>query len=177
MNIFDLFDTANVNGLLSYLSKDKLSDNDVVVNKLDFTKKEDLDTLIEAVDTFKKTDNGLIGLAKTFIGDSYNEILDNVVKAAQQEYAKAHKDDTVKPTNNVLSGATVTRKEVDKSSEEKTVPSRPSDKTPEETQNQIHKLVKEYIAEKIEPTVELTGEQYESIGDGLFEFACWVYNR
>ena len=50
MSIFDLFDDPTLNELFS--SKDNLSNvgNNVVVNKLDFTKKEDLDKLVEAVD-------------------------------------------------------------------------------------------------------------------------------
>lgn len=177
MNIFDLFDNPTANDLFALLSKDKLSNvgNDVVVNKLDFTKKEDLDKLVEAVETFKKADSGLLGIVKTFVGDSLNSTLDNVVKAAQQEYAKAHKDDTV--TTKALSGVIPVRKEIDKSAEEKQIPVRPSTKTPEEMQEQIYKLVQDYISEKIKPTAKLTDEQYESIGDGLFEFACWIYNR
>lgn len=177
MNIFDLFDNSTANDLFALLSKDKLSNvgNDVVVNKLDFTKKEDLDKLVEAVETFKKADSGLLGMVKTFVGDSLNNTLDNVVKAAQQEYAKAHKDDKV--TTKALKGVVPVRKEIDKSAEEKQIPARPSTKTPEEMQEQIYKLVQEYISEKIKPTSKLTDEQYKSISDGLFEFACWIYNR
>ena len=108
MNIFDLFDNSTANELLALLPKDKLSNvgNNVVVNKLDFTKKEDLDKLVEAVDTFKKADSGLLGMVKTLVGDSFDTTLDNVVKAAQQEYAKAHKDDTVKANKSYISGNT-----------------------------------------------------------------------
>ena len=179
MNIFDLFDNSTANELLALLPKDKLSNvgHNVVVNKLDFTKKEDLDKLVEAVDTFKKADSGLLGMVKTLVGDSLDTTLDNVVKAAQQEYAKAHKDDTVK--TNKLVGAIPVRKEVDKSTlgVGSPVPVRPSDKTPEEMKKQFVKLVQDYISEKIKPTANLSDKQYKSISDGLFEFACWIYNR
>lgn len=177
MDIFDLFGNPTIDDIFKYVSKDKLSNvgKDVVVNKLDFTKKEDLDKLVEAVDTFKKADSGLLGMVKTFVGDSLNDTLDNVVEAAQQEYAKAHKDDTVKPK--ALTGTIPVRKEIDKSAVKPGIPARPSDKTPDEIQHNLVKLVNDYVTEKIEPTANLTEEQIESVSDGLFEFACWIYNR
>lgn len=162
MNFFDL-----LNSYSSLISDSNLT-------KLDFTKKEDLDKLVYTINELKEDKTGLLGLiTSSFIGeDTLNNVFDSIIKEAQQIYAEAHKDDTVK-SSNCLCGASTTRKEVDNSIE----PARPSDKTPEEIQNNLVKLVQDYVNEKIIPSAKLSKEQLESISDGLFEFACWIYNR
>lgn len=153
MNLFNLLDDLELMALTP-------SDNtDVITNKLDFTKKEDLDKLVDAVDEIKNSDNTLVkGLVSLF-----GNTLDAVVDSAKKTYNEAH------PVNNN------TRKVVDKSAVAE--PVRPSSKIAEEAQKTIAKLVTEYVNTKIIPNTTLTSEQIKSIGDGLFEFACWIYTR
>ena len=41
----------------------------------------------------------------------------------------------------------------------------------------LQKLTSEYVDEVIKPNAKLTDEQIKSVLEGLFEFACWIYNR
>lgn len=140
-----------------------------VVNKLDFTKKEDLDKLNEFVQSVKElnetsTDNWLGNIAKLFVTDELLSTLDTILDEANKTYNEAHN----------------TKKVIDKSTvkvETETVPVRPSKEVPETVKTQIGNLVVNYLSEKIIPNGNFTSEQLKSIGDGLQEFACWVYTR
>lgn len=131
----------------------------IEVEEMDFSKKENVDKIVNAVNEIKNESNGLYSIVKTFIGE---DVLNEVVKYAQQEYAKSHLDDEVKATTNVPA---------------KTTPSRPSDNVSDEYKKQINKLATEYVDSMVKPYSTLTDEAYNNVKDGLFEFACWLMNR
>ena len=44
-------------------------------------------------------------------------------------------------------------------------------------QKQIGSITYEYLKNIIIPNADLTKQQLDSIYEGLFEFACWIYTR
>lgn len=144
-NLMSFLSDLDLNELSKYLN----DDYSTVVNKLDFTKKEDLDKLTEAVNTFKTSDSAMIQLVKSFMGEELDETLDKVLDYAKKTYEEAHKEEPV----------------------------RPSEKISDEMQTRLKNIVTDYLNEVILPNTKLTKEQQESVSDGLFEFASWVYNR
>ena len=64
----------------------------------------------------------------------------------------------------------------DKKHEKKT-PELPSSKTPINKQQQIHKLVAEYVDTIIKPNTDMDSKVINDVYAGLFEFACWIMNK
>lgn len=147
----------------------KLCDGcNVVTDKLDFSKREDLERLKEAVSDLKNSDNSILSFVKSYMGvDEFNNTLDGIVNSAQTIYNKSNKNDEV--TNKII------RKEIDKSEDD--CPNKPSYKVSEEMQKQIGSITYEYLKNIIIPNADLTKQQLDSIYEGLFEFACWIYTR
>ena len=117
-------------------------------DKLDFTKKEDVEKLHDTVDELKSYD-----LFSTFFGDEYTKFLDSLQDYADKTYEESHKD-VVKE------------------------PEKPSSKLKNDVMKEkLQKLTSEYVDEVIKPNAKLTDEQIKSVLEGLFEFACWIYNR
>ena len=152
--------------LLNDLSKNAkqyiVDDNcNVITDKFDFTKKEDLDKLKEKVKELKNNNNPFINYIKLLTGDYYDNTLDSIVADAEKIYNDSQK----------------TRKEVDKSVITSTV-CKPSENVAEEMKKQISKLTAEYLNEMIIPNFKnITTAQATSIYDSLFEFACWIYSK
>ena len=152
--------------LLKDLSKNTkqytVDDNcNVITDRFDFTKKEDLDKLKETVNDLKNDNNPFINYIKLLTGDYYDNTLDSIVADAEKIYNDSQK----------------TCKEPDKSvitSNE----CRPSEKVDEKMKKQISKLTVEYLNELIIPNFKnITTAQATSIYDSLFEFACWIYSK
>ena len=123
------------------LAEDLINQN---TDKLDFTKKEDVDKLHDTIDELKSYD-----LFSTFFGDEYTKFLDSLQDYADKTYEESHKDDvkeSSKLKNDVM-------------------------------KEKLQKLTSEYVDEVIKPNAKLTDEQIKSVLEGLFEFACWIYNR
>ena len=78
------------------------------------------------------------------------------------------------PAKTELTDNTITRKEIDKSEDNTT---KPSYKVSEEMQKQIGSITYDYLKNIIIPNANLTKQQLDSIYEGLFEFACWIYTR
>ena len=117
-------------------------------DKLDFTKKEDVDKLHDTIDELKSYD-----LFNTFFGDEYAKFLDLVQDYADKTYEESHKDDVKEPE-------------------------KPSSKLKNDVMKEkLQKLTSEYVDEVIKPNAKLTDEQIKSVLEGLFEFACWIYNK
>lgn len=117
-------------------------------DKLDFTKKEDVEKLHNTVDELKSYD-----LFSTFFGDEYTNFLDSLQDYADKTYEESHKDDVKEPE-------------------------KPSSKLKNDVMKEkLQKLTSEYVDEVIKPNAKLTDEQIKSVLEGLFEFACWIYNR
>ena len=115
-------------------------------DKLDFTKKEDVDKLHDTIDELKSYD-----LFSTFFGDEYAKFLDSLQDYADKTYEESHKD---------------------------VEPEKPSSKLKNDVMKEkLQKLTSEYVDEVIKPNAKLTDEQIKSVLEGLFEFACWIYNR
>ena len=127
------------------LAEDLINQN---TDKLDFTKKEDVEKLHDTVDELKSYD-----LFSTFFGDEYTKFLDSLQDYADKTYEESHKDDAKEPE-------------------------KPSSKLKNDVMKEkLQKLTSEYVDEVIKPNAKLTDEQIKSVLEGLFEFACWIYNR
>ena len=127
------------------LAEDLINQN---TDKLDFTKKEDVEKLHDTVDELKSYD-----LYSTFFGDEYAKFLDLLQDYADKTYEESHKDDVKEPE-------------------------KPSSKLKNDVMKEkLQKLTSEYVDEVIKPNAKLTDEQLKSVLEGLFEFACWIYNR
>ena len=127
------------------LAEDLINQN---TDKLDFTKKEDVEKLHNTVDELKSYD-----LFSTFFGDEYTKFLDSLQDYADKTYEESHKDDAKEPE-------------------------KPSSKLKNDVMKEkLQKLTSEYVDEVIKPNAKLTDEQIKSVLEGLFEFACWIYNR
>lgn len=150
---FDLYMTS-ITDLVNSLTKNSkcysAGDNcNIITDKMDFTKKEDLDKLRKAVNDLKNDNNPFVTLVKDLAGPVYTETLDTILANAENEYKNAQKS--------VL---------------------RPSAKLNDKSKEQISKITKEYIDTIIVPNFNnINKEQVESITDALFEFACWIYTR
>ena len=102
----------------------------------------------DTVDELKSYD-----LFSTFFGDEYTKFLDSLQDYADKTYEESHKDDVKEPE-------------------------KPSSKLKNDVMKEkLQKLTSEYVDEVIKPNAKLTDEQIKSVLEGLFEFACWIYNR
>lgn len=159
-NLLDLLNSISDNANMF-----NVNDNcNVITDKLDFTKKSDLDKLKESVKKLKDEKNPWVSCFRLIGGNDYDAALDCIITEAQKIYDDAHKNDD-------------TRKVVDKSviSPDET---RPSEKVSEEMKKQITKLTVEYMNDVIIPNYKnIKTEQAVSIHDALFEFACWIYSK
>lgn len=127
------------------LAEDLINQN---TDKLDFTKKEDVEKLHDTIDELKSYD-----LFSTFFGAEYAKFLDSLQDYADKTYEESHKDDVKEPE-------------------------KPSSKLKNDVMKEkLQKLTSEYIDEVIKPNAKLTDEQLKSVLECLFEFACWIYNR
>lgn len=135
----------NYFSFLEDLAEDLINQN---TDKLDFTKKEDVEKLHDTIDELKSYD-----LFSTFFGDEYTKFLDSLQDYADKTYEESHKDDVKEPE-------------------------KPSSKLKNDVMKEkLQKLTSEYVDEVIKPNAKLTDEQIKSVLEGLFEFACWIYNR
>jgi len=149
-------------------------DDQTTVKKIDLTKKEDCEYLINTINELKE--NPLFSVLGSLFGldnDNLDEILEKI-ESIQKELVKKEKVEEKKPIQKIV---------IDKSIEEEPKKSidRPSQKIDVNMGLQIHKLVQEYVDTMIKPyNPKIGGLTSEAINDayaGLYEFACWIYNH
>ena len=117
--------------------------------QLDFTKKEDVDKLDNAIKVLKENQ---------FFGNLFGtELFDGIQEKAHKIYEEAEKK----------------RKE----DEEKKHPIRPQLAVSEKIRKNITDLACEYLNTMILPYANLKEKQVEDILNGLIDFGCWIYNK
>lgn len=143
------------------------------VEKLDLTNDEDYNLLINEIKKLK--DNPMFALVGSLFGvndETLDELLNNVNEEREKLINKQQKENLpIKKSANVI----------EKQIEDKSVIERPSQNIDVNAGLQIHKLVQEYIDTMIKPynpkVGGLTTEQVNDAYAGLYEFACWIYNK
>ena len=172
-------------------------DSQPLIKEIDLTKKEDYEYLVNTINELKE--NPLFSVLGSLFGLD-NEDLDKILEkmeSIQKELVKKEInedcDKILEKIENIQKGSVKTEKVeekkpiqkvvIDKSIEEepkKTI-ERPSQKIDVNAGLQIHKLVQEYIDTMIKPynpkVGGLTTEQVNDAYAGLYEFACWIYNK
>ena len=120
--------------------------------QLDFTKKEDVDKLDNAIKTLKENQffSGLFG----------SDLFDGIQEKAHKIYDESE--------------AEKKRKEEE---EKKKYPIRPQLAVSEGIRNNITNLACEYLNTMILPYANLKEKQVEDILNGLVDFGCWIYNK
>ena len=117
------------------LAEDLINQN---TDKLDFTKKEDVEKLHDTIDELKSYD-----LFSTFFGDEYTKFLDSLQDYADKTYEESHKDDIKEPE-------------------------KPSSKLKNDVMKEkLQKLTSEYVDEVIKPNAKLTDEQIKYLKDNI----------
>jgi len=121
--------------------------------QLDFTKKEDVDKLDNAIKTLKENQffSNLFG----------NDLFDGL-----QE--KAHK---------IYEDSEAEKKRKEEEERRKKYPIRPQLAVSENIRINITNLACEYLNTMILPYANLKEKQVEDILNGLIDFGCWVYNK
>lgn len=123
--------------------------------KLDLTKKEDVEKFHEKINELRENE-AFLTLTQIFGYDLTNE-LDELDKFADNTFQKAEEK----------------RKQEEKKIE------RPSAKLTTEQGLQIHKLVQEYVDTMVRPFNNgvLSNAQINDAYAGLYEFAAWILNK
>lgn len=123
--------------------------------KLDLTKKEDVEKFHEKINELRENE-AFLTLTQIFGYDLTNE-LDELDKFADNTFQKAEEN----------------RKQEEKKIE------RPSSKLTTEQGLQIHKLVQEYVDTMVRPFNNgvLSNAQINDAYAGLYEFAAWILNK
>lgn len=123
--------------------------------RLDLTKKEDVEKFHEKINELRKNE-AFLSLAQLFGYDLTDE-LDTLDEFADNTFKKAEEK----------------RKQEEKKIE------RPSTKLTTEQGLQVHKLVQEYVDTMIRPFNNgvLSNDQINDAYAGLYEFAAWILNK
>jgi len=123
--------------------------------KLDLTKKEDVEKFHEKIDELRENE-AFLSLAQLFGYDLTDE-LDALDEFADNTFQKAE----------------------EKHKQEEKKLERPSAKLTTEQGLQVHKLVQEYVDTMIRPFNNgvLSNEQINDAYAGLYEFAAWILNK
>lgn len=138
----------NLFNFLTELSKAISESNNY--QQLDFTKKEDVDKLDNAIKTLKEN--------KFFSNLFGNNLFDEL----QEKAHKIYEDEC--------------KKKLDEE-EKKKVPVRPQLTVSDNIRKNITNLACEYLNTMILPYANLKENQVKDILNGLIDFGCWVYNK
>jgi len=120
------------------------------VQKLDFTKKEDLEKLENSIKTLREN-----SLFNCFFEDS---VFDTLLAKAKKIYNDAHKQDLNKQMQ----------------------PVKPSTNVNNNVKNNCFKLANEYVNKMIVPYINtdfMTPETKKDMIDALYEYGCWIYQK
>ena len=123
-------------------------------------------------DLLNELNDNLNELTKENKRESKNESKSRIIEILDKDDIDTHIKE-VKPQLEIT--------EVEKQNETEPELIRPSNKVSTEVGLQIHKLVQEYIDTMVKPyNPKNGGLSIESINNayaGLYEFACWIYNK
>ena len=172
-SIFDLFfdfnDKENKESFESILNK----------NTLDLKTKEGVDKAHESIDVVFDNPFFKAVLGEQLAYDMHNMVDDYHAKLLKEQENTNNENECEKCIDKKVCACD--RKVIDKSEENKESFDliRPSQDINVNTGLQIHRLVQEYIDTMVKPYAKgiLTEKQINDAYAGLYEFACWIYNK
>lgn len=146
------------------------NDKDIDTERLDFTKDDDykkFKDLINKCRDIMTSDNELDKFSRNLFGNLFNIDMTSMIDDLEKIGNDIHKEST---TNKDQDTSVESKKDVK-------VPELPSKSTPIDKQENLHKIVGEYIDTYIRPYGNMSTDVVNDVYAGLFEFACWVLNR
>ena len=145
--------------------------------KIDLTNDEDYNKIVDKIKKLR-SNTGTFKLISSIFGIN-DEVYDSLL-----ELLEKRRNELLEEKEEIESKAieVPVRKVIDKSEEPKKEEiHRPSQDISVEAGLQIHKLVQEYIDTMIKPynpkVGGLTNNQINDAYAGLYEFACWIFNK
>lgn len=156
---------SSIKDVIDYVNKS----NDT--KPLDLTKFEDCKKFLSMIEDSRKNPT-IKFLFENVLGKDIDDIMDSISEYATNVFWEANKiNEEDKDVDD----------EEDIEEDIKEDIKKPSDDIPLQIGLQIHKLVGEYIDTKVKPYSKYLGEDKEAIMNnayaGLYEFACWIYNK
>ena len=153
-------------------------------NKFDLTNDKDYNDIVKKIKNLKSSNNGTFKLLSSLFGID-DEVYDSLLELLEKRRNELleEKEDIQNTKEEIKTNDYPATKIVkDKSEEQKKEEiHRPSQDVSVEAGLQIHKLVQEYIDTMIKPyNPKVGGLSTEQINDayaGLYEFACWIFNK
>ena len=154
------------------------------VNNIDLTNDKDYNDIVNKIKNLKSSNNGTFKLLSSLVG-IYDEVYDSLLEILEKRRNELleEKEDIQNTKEEIKTNDYPTTKKVmDKSEEPKKEEiHRPSQDISVEAGLQIHKLVQEYIDTMVKPyNPKVGGLSNQQINDayaGLYEFACWIFNK
>lgn len=171
--------------LFNLISNLNLDDTNATVDKIDLSKKEDVEKVHEIIRDFKN-DGVMKNLTKWILSDvtDFDEFMDNLDASVDEIHERLTTNSNDEDSNNETEykeDKSVEKVVIDKSeqTDADNIVERPSIKIDINKGLQIHKLVQEYVDTMIKPYSKgcLSNEQINDAYAGLYEFACWIYNH
>lgn len=168
---------GNINDELDEILNDE-------VNKFDLTNDKDYNDIVKKIKNLKSSNNGTFKLLSSLCGiddEVYDSLLE-ILEKRRNELLEEKKDIQNTKEEIKTNDYPTTKKVIDKSEEPKKEEiHRPSQDISVEAGLQIHKLVQEYIDTMVKPyNPKVGGLSTQQINDayaGLYEFACWIFNK
>lgn len=154
------------------------------VNNIDLTNDKDYNDIVKKIKNLKSSNNGTFKLLSSLFGID-DEVYDSLLELLEKRRNELleEKEDIQNTKEEIKTNDYPATKIVKDKSEEpkKEEIHRPSQDVSVEVGLQIHKLVQEYIDTMIKPyNPKVGGLSIEQINDayaGLYEFACWIFNK
>ena len=154
------------------------------VNKFDLTNDKDYNDIVKKIKNLKSSNNGTFKLLSSLFGiddEVYDSLLE-ILEKRRNELLEEKEDIQNTKEEIKTNDYPTTKKVMDKSEEPKKEEiHRPSQDISVEAGLQIHKLVQEYIDTMVKPyNPKVGGLSTKQINDayaGLYEFACWIFNK
>ena len=154
------------------------------VNNIDLTNDKDYNDIVNKIKNLKSSNNGTFKLLSSLVGiddEVYDSLLE-ILEKRRNELLEEKEDIQNTKEEIKTNDYPTTKKVMDKSEEPKKEEiHRPSQDISVEAGLQIHKLVQEYIDTMVKPyNPKVGGLSNQQINDayaGLYEFACWIFNK
>ena len=168
---------GNINDELDAILNDE-------VNNIDLTNDKDYNDIVKKIKNLKSSTNGTFKLLSSLCGidDKVYDNLLEILEKRRNELLEEKKDIQNTKEEVKTNDYPATKIVKDKSEEPKKEEiHRPSQDISVEAGLQIHKLVQEYIDTMVKPyNPKVGGLSTQQINDayaGLYEFACWIFNK
>lgn len=153
-------------------------------NKFDLTNDKDYNNIVKKIKDLKSSNNGTFKLLSSLFGiddEVYDSLLE-ILEKRRNELLEEKEDIQNTKEEIKINDYPTTKNVIDKSEEPKKEEiHRPSQDISVEAGLQIHKLVQEYIDTMVKPynpkVGGLTTKQINDAYAGLYEFACWIFNK